>query len=224
MVVKAVIPIRKGSQRVKNKNLKAFGNTTLLEFKINNLLKVRNLDEIIVNTDSEEAIEIAKICGVSYHRREDYYASSECSGSDFFEHLGKVTNTDVFAYCPCTNPFIEVTTIEESIDLFLSNVGEYDSLATVSDVKHFLWLNGSPINYERSKQPNSQNLPDIVSLNFGLSLIKKEDLIKFRNIIGLNPLFKKTSAVESIDIDTNLDYFIAEQLYKSIVIDGVNII
>lgn len=58
MKITAVIPIRKGSQRVKDKNLRPFADTTLLELKIQNLLEVPELDEIIVNTNSEEAIDV----------------------------------------------------------------------------------------------------------------------------------------------------------------------
>ena len=58
--ITAVIPIRSGSQRVKDKNLRPFANTTLMENKINSLLQVPELDSIIVNTNWEEAIEIVK--------------------------------------------------------------------------------------------------------------------------------------------------------------------
>ena len=60
MKITAVIPIRSGSQRVKDKNLRPFANTTLMENKINSLLQVPELDSIIVNTNSEEGIEIVK--------------------------------------------------------------------------------------------------------------------------------------------------------------------
>ena len=58
--ITAVIPIRSGSQRVKDKNLRPFAGTTLMENKIEMLLNVPELDSIIVNTNSEEAIEIVK--------------------------------------------------------------------------------------------------------------------------------------------------------------------
>lgn len=60
MKVVAVIPIRSGSQRVKDKNLRKFGDTTLMELKIKNLLEVPELDQVIVNTNSDEAINIVK--------------------------------------------------------------------------------------------------------------------------------------------------------------------
>ncbi len=60
MKITAVIPIRSGSQRVKDKNLRPFGDTTLMELKIKNLLQVPELDRVIVNTNSEEAINIVR--------------------------------------------------------------------------------------------------------------------------------------------------------------------
>lgn len=60
MKVTAVIPIRSGSQRVKDKNLRKFGNTTLMELKIENLLQVPELDKVLVNTNSEGANTIVK--------------------------------------------------------------------------------------------------------------------------------------------------------------------
>ena len=218
MIIKAVIPIRKGSQRVQDKNIRPFAETTLLELKIRSLQKAELFDDIIVNTDSDEAIEVAVRNGISYHRREPYYASSQCSGSEFFQHLGLVTDTDVFAYCPVTSPFITVETMKKCVDIYKSNENG-DCVSTVSDVKEFLWLNGVPINYDKCNAPNSQNLPDIKALNFGFTLVQRESLIRNRNIIGDNPLFVTTSEIEAVDIDTPLDFYIAEHIYKKVFID-----
>ena len=83
-MISAVIPIRKGSQRVKKKNLRKFNKKNLLIYKIEKLKKLKNLDEIIINTDSEEAIEIAKKYGVSFVKRSLYFASSKCTNSEFW--------------------------------------------------------------------------------------------------------------------------------------------
>lgn len=217
--ITAVIPIRSGSQRVKNKNLRPFGDTTLLQFKIESLLKVPEIDSIVVNTNSEEAISIVKNYysekKVSYHRREEYYASSECSGSEFFKHLGEVTDTDIFIYSPCTSPFVKPETYTRCIEAF-QNKGFFDCISTVSSVKEFLWLDGKPLNYDPLHAPNSQNLPDIVALNFGVTVTSREDLIKNHNIIGKKPNFVITSDIEAIDIDTPLDFYIAEQIYRKL--------
>ena len=221
MVIKAVIPIRKGSQRVRNKNIRPFGGTTLLENKLKSLREAGFFDDIIVNTDSEEAIELARANGVSWHRREPYYASSACSGSEFFQHLGMVTDCDVFCYCPVTSPFVSSDTMKKCMALYEEKMaGGCDCVSTVSDVKEFLWLDGRPLNYDKHNAPNSQDLPDVKALNFGFTLVRRESLIKNRNIIGDNPLFVTTTGIESIDIDTPLDFYIAEKIYRKVIVEG----
>ena len=220
--ITAIIPVRKGSQRVKDKNLRPFAGTSLLEVKLNMLLKVPEIDSIIVNTNSEAAIELVEEeysgTKVSYHRREEYYASSQCSGSEFFRHIAEVTDTDIIIYAPCTSPFVKPKTVSKCIQQFL-NHPEYDSLATVSPVKEFLWLDGKALNYDPAHAPNSQNLPDVVAINFGTTVVYRETMIENSNIIGKNPQFIVTDEIEAVDIDTPLDFYIAEQLYKKVVID-----
>ncbi len=222
MKTTAVIPVRKGSQRVPDKNLRPFAGTTLLENKIKSLLKVPEIDEIVVNTNSEAAIEFVELeyadTKVRAQRREEYYASSQCSGSEFFKHLGEVTDTDIFIYAPCTSPFVKPETVSKCIRQFVEHP-EYDCLATVSSIKEFMWLNGKAINYDPQHAPNSQNLPDIVALNFGVTVVKRETLIANSNIIGKNPQFVLTSDIEAIDIDTPLDFYIAEQIYHKLYVE-----
>ena len=87
--ISAVVTVRKGSQRVKNKNLKKFYRKNLLIYKIEILKKIKQIDNIIINTDSQEAIEIAKKYNVAFHKRDPYYASSECRNSDFWKHIAQ---------------------------------------------------------------------------------------------------------------------------------------
>ena len=70
----AVIPVRAGSQRVKNKNTKPFADSNLLKIKLKTLKKISMIDNIVVNSDSDEMLDIALSYGVSTHKREEYYA------------------------------------------------------------------------------------------------------------------------------------------------------
>ena len=102
----AVVTIRKNSQRVKNKNFKLFAGKNLLKHKIEVLKKLKTLDDIIINTDSDEAIQTAREYGVSYTKRDEYFASSECSNSEFWEHIAEKTNSKFILFTHCTNPLI----------------------------------------------------------------------------------------------------------------------
>jgi N-acylneuraminate cytidylyltransferase len=210
----AVIPVRSGSQRVKNKNIKPFAGSNLLQIKLDILKLVPSIDEIVVNTDSDVMLQIAERNGVSTHRREDYYASSECNNSEYFQHIAEITNSDYIMYSPVTAQLVSKETYFTCINKFMNS--SINNLVTVSDVKHHMWLNGKPLNYDPKESPNSQDLPDIVSINYGISIIGREDMITYRNIVTDNPYFYKLDEIESIDIDTEFDFMIAEYIYNKL--------
>lgn len=83
-----------------------------------------------------------------------------------------------------------------------------------------MWLDGKAINYDPFNAPNSQNLPDIVALNFGTTVVSRENLIKNRNIIGKRPDFIQVSDIEGVDIDTPLDFYVAEKIFERIVLEN----
>ena len=89
------------------------------------------------------------------------------------------------------------------MDYYLNN--SFDSVTSVTEVKNHLWLNGKPLNYDLDNVPNSQDLPDVVKLNYGISIIDREIMRTKNRIVGNNPGFYKLDEIESIDVDTPLD-------------------
>lgn len=207
----AVIPVRQGSQRVVNKNFKPFAGKSLLEHKIE-IVKQLPIDNIVINTDSTTAIEIAKQNDVDYFEREPYYASSDCTNSEYHEYLAKVTESENILIAQVTAPLIKLETYIEGIDLFFNS--NCDSLMSVKEVKEFLWYKDKPVNYSLDYAPNSQDLPEYFAPTFGLVIVKRNMMLRDKNFICGNPYFYKISQTESIDIDTPLDFEFAEFLFR----------
>ena len=208
----AVVAVRKGSQRIPNKNIIPFGNSNLLEMKLTLLKKVNKIDEIIVNSDCDNMLAIGEKYGCLTHKREDHYASSIVNNSDFHEHIAKVTDTDFIFLAPTCSPFVTVESHNFAIKHFLDS--NYDSLTSVDIIKNHLWLDNKPLNYSLDSIPNSQDLPNVERLNYGISIITKKSMLKNRSLIGDNPGFYELDHFESIDVDTPFDFFIAEQIYN----------
>ena len=209
--ITAVIPVRQGSQRVKNKNFKEFAGKSLLEHKID-IVKKLPVDNIIVNTDSEYAISIANKNNINYHKREPYYASSECTNSEYHEYLAQVTDAENILITQVTAPLISLDTYIEAIDIF-NNVN-CNSLMSIKKIKEYLWYKDKPINYNLDYAPNSQDLPDYFAPTFGVIIVNREAMLKSKNFICDKPYFYELSEDENIDIDTELDFEFAEFLYK----------
>ena len=57
--VVAVIPARKGSKRVKGKNIRKFQGQPLLEWSIKAALQTPEVDRVVVSTDDPEASRLA---------------------------------------------------------------------------------------------------------------------------------------------------------------------
>lgn len=211
-MITAVVAVRKGSQRVPNKNIKPFGDSNLLQMKLDTLKQVKNIDEIVVNSDCDKMLEIGKMNDVKTHKRDDYFASSKATNSEFHGHIAEITKTDSIFLAPVCSPFVSVESHEKSVDYYLNN--SFDSVTSVTEVKNHLWLNGKPLNYDLDNVPNSQDLPDVVKLNYGISIVDREIMRTKNRIVGNNPGFYKLDEIESIDVDTPFDWIVAETIYK----------
>ena len=212
----AVITVRKGSQRVKNKNFKKFYKKNLLEYKIEVLKKVKNLDKIIINTDSDKAIRIAKKFNIDYHRRAKFYASSACKNSDFWQHIAENTKSEYIMFTHCTNPFIKIETYNKFIKIFKKFKNTYDSFNTVTNVKEFLYIKNRPINFNPSKAPNSQDLPDVFKLNFAINILSTKLMYKKKSVVGIKPFFYNLDQLEGFDINTPIDFDYANKTFQKI--------
>lgn len=215
MKISAVIPVRKNSQRVKNKNFRKFHKKNLLIYKILQLKRIKGLDEIVVNTDSTEAIKIAKKLKVNYWKREKYYASSKCTNSDFWQYIAETTKNEFILFTNCTTPLIKDETYKNALNLFKKNFGKFDSLNSATSVKEFLYYGKKPLNFNLSKTPNSQNLPNILKFNFGINILSTKNMRKKKSVIGSKPFLLKIDQLEGVDIDTMIDFKFAEFLYKN---------
>ena len=216
--ITAVIPVRKGSTRCKNKNIRNFGDTNLLKLKIETLKKVKGIDRILVSSNCDIMLGIAKDMGVDIHKRDDEYCTTFCSGSKFMVNLAEQVSTEYFLYSTCVSPFASSKLVKKCINQ-LDKLQTYDSIVLANVSKNFMWDINKPINYDLNNAPPSQELPEYFIPNFGCCLISTQNVIKYKNVIGEKPFFIKTDAISGLDIDENSDFITAELLYKNNIID-----
>lgn len=213
--ITAIIPVRKGSQRCKNKNIRNFGDTNLLKLKIKSLKQVKGIEEIIVSTDCHDMISIAEELNVKVHKRDEYYASSECPNYKYWTYLAENVG-----YCSnimmvnVVSPLIDSNIINNFIDKFVQL--KYTNMVTVNEQKSFFCnsLTTNGINFDSTKAPNSQELIPLSEITFGICIATKKQIINSRCIYGEKPVFFNVDSISGIDIDENSDFIKAELLYN----------
>ena len=107
--------------------------------------------------------------------------------------------------------------INVAIDFFFENCPKYDSLFSVTRVKTRLWDQvGCPINHDPRILLRTQDLPPIYEENSCFYIFSRKSMIKHRNRIGNRPFMFEIEPFEACDIDEELDFKIAEYLYKNL--------
>lgn len=220
MSLKALVAVRSGSQRVKNKNIKPFAGSSLLEIKLKQLKRISKLDGIIVNSNDDTMLELSKKLGCEIIKRDEYYASNSVSMSEVYCNMAEHCDCDDIAYINVTNPLLQDETIERAIDMYYALKKEYDSLNSAHLIKEFLFKNNQPINYDLQHQPRSQDLPDIAALNFAISIISRDKMMESKNVVGNKPYIYIIDEVESTDIDNEIDFDFAEFVYRRRIVKG----
>ena len=217
----AVIAARGGSTRVKNKNIRKFHNSSLLELKIKILKKIKNIEKIYVSSENKKILKLSSKLGAVPIQRDDYYSSNIVSMNEVYKNVVESIPSKHILFVHITSPLIQKSTIENCIKKYYEIIKgkKFDSLATVSELQKFIWFKNKPINYKPSNMPRSQDLPNYYMLNFAINILKKKLILKNKNIVGKNfyPFF--LDEIQSFDIDNMIEFKIAEKILSSKLID-----
>jgi hypothetical protein len=104
----------------------------------------------------------------------------------------------------------------KALEIHLLGAAGEMAVASYLNLKNFLYLDNKALNFNPKKAPNSQELPNIVKLNFAVNILSKKLMFKKKSVIGDNPYFFKLDQIEGLDIDTLFDFEFAEYLYKKL--------
>ncbi len=229
MNILAVIPARGGSKNVPRKNITKIDGLPLISYTISSALEVDRLTDIIVSTDDYEIGSISKELGVDVpFIRPPNLATDNSQSYPVIEHALKYMeklrgfNYDVILMLQPTSPLRTSSHINEAIDLY--NTEECDSVVSIVSVggNHPLRmkkLDGNRLsNYVDQKSWNMlprQVLPEVYIRNGAIYMIRRDEFIKNKELIGSNCLGYEMNNKDSVNIDTYIDLMVAEILIKN---------
>tara|TARA_Y100000034_G_scaffold29162_1_gene35120 strand:+ start:26 stop:691 length:666 start_codon:yes stop_codon:yes gene_type:complete len=207
------IPIKDNSTRVLKKNLRPFGRKPLFRYVVDTVIKSNKFDEVIVDTDSDEVKEYCRNNSIGIIDRDPELSKDSANGNDLLKSwIETKPNYDIYFQIFVTSPFLKVDTINDCVD-FMKKTSEYDSIFTGAEEYTWYWFDNKPINYEPKVLPRSQDAKPMVRETTSLYGITKEAFLKDTSRVGRNPKIYIVNQIEAVDIDTELDFFIAEQVY-----------
>lgn len=221
MDIVVFLPIRKGSQRIKDKNTKKFSgiNGGLTFIKISQLLKSKRIDQIIISTNDKNTIKIAnsfKSRKITIDNRPEYLATSDTSTDDLINYVPKIIQNSIVLWTHVTSPFVDEKLYDNMIEKYLQNSNNYDSLMSVTKVQKFIWDNNSSINYDRKKEkwPRTQTIQPLYEINSGAFIASTKIYEEFKDRIGKKTYLFELNEKEAFDIDWENDFEIAEILWS----------
>ena len=213
--IEGIIPVKAHSDRVKKKNLRKFGDTSLYELKLMQLSKTKEFKNFIVSSESKEVLDIALNFGFKTHLRDKYYSTSLVPMSEVYSNLAKQVNTDYVAWINVTNPLADSKIYDEAVKIFKTKIKTHDSLLSAIENKENFFYKNKAINFKRSPWPRSQDLEPLISLPFVINILKKKDLIKWGSCVGKKPYFFILYSLTAKDIDTQEDFDFCEFAYNN---------
>jgi CMP-N-acetylneuraminic acid synthetase len=208
-----LIAVRGGSKRVPQKNIRPFANSSMLEIKVQQALRLKGVNQVVVTSEDEDMLNIALNLGATPMKRDPYYATDTVPMGDVYEYLASSLTCKDILWTPVTSPLIKDSSIQDCIETYKQQT-EFDSVVTTNIIKEYMWLGNEAINYDPKNHPRSQDLPDVYALNFAANILPRELMIENKNILGNNFYGYMLSDVESIDVDTPYEFDIAEFFYK----------
>lgn len=222
----AVIPARSGSKGLKDKNIKLLNGKPLIWYSIQAAIMSKCFDEIMVSTDSEKYAEIARECGASVPFLRSERMSTDKASSwgtvqevlDNYKSMGKTFDT-VMLLQP-TSPLRSSEDIKNAFSIYKEK--DADSVVGVCEMDHSpLWSNVLPesgcldgfIRPEVKESSGRQGLPTYYRINGAIYLTKITDKLG-ADLYSNSGYAYIMPQDKSIDIDTELDFRMAEFLLK----------
>jgi len=199
----AIVPIKKKSKRLRNKNFKKIGNKYLFEFILEKLKKC-NFDEIYVDSDSKYLEKYCKKNNFKFIKRLPRLLKDSANGNDLLNYHGKIIDADLYFQIFITSPLLKVSTVNNCIKI-LKKEKKIDSILTAKSIHTWFWFNKKPVNYNPKVLPRSQDAKPVVVETTGLYGIRKKFLKKHKCRIGKKPYFYEVSDEEALDIDNLKD-------------------
>lgn len=221
-----LIPARGGSKGIPNKNLRPFCGESLVRRAIKQALSCAAKDDVVfVSTDSDAIKEEAKKTGIEIPFLRPYELASDTASTysvilhtlKEFKTIGR--NFERVVLLQPTSPFRTTEDIKGALELWSEDI---DMVVSVSESKANPYFNlfeedqNGFLNISKGegKFVRRQDAPKVWEYNGAIYIMKTDSLIKESMHDFKRKIPYEMSQSKSLDLDTEDDWLIAEEIFK----------
>lgn len=212
-MITAVIGMKEISQRVKNKNFKILGGKPLYSWILETLQEVKPISEIILNIQGDKLL---KDLNEKYGhqnkfkilRRDISLEGHETPMTEIIYSSILDSKNEIILNTHTTNPFLSKNSIIDAIKLF--NQSKQPVFSVNVFQSRFYDHNIVPINHDPKILLQTQDLNKVYEENSCFYIFDKDSFLIQKTRIFSNSVIFPLDKIESIDIDTNEDWKLAE--------------
>ena len=220
----AIILARGGSKRIPKKNIKPFLGKPIIAYSIEAAIQSGLFDEVMVSTDDEKIMAVAKKYGanVPFMRSKSAADDQATTAEALLDVFSAYSQRNVFFDIACclypTAPFI---TPEKLIQAY-NKLTEEDLDTTFSVIKfgYPIWRslklekNKAAMNWPEYMDSRSQDLPAAYHDAGQFYFLNVSTFLKEKKIFGNNSGGIIINEIEGQDIDNETDWILAEMKYN----------
>ena len=170
MKIIAFIPVRGGSKSIPQKNIKLFLDKPLVYWTLKAAINVKEIDEIIIATDSIEISNVVESFNFDkvriFNRSNENASDSASTESVILEYINDkiLIDSDIFILIQATSPLLESNDLINGLKKYSSP--DVDSVVSCTRSKRFFWSkDGTPLNYDIKKRPRRQDFDGLLMEN-----------------------------------------------------------
>ena len=199
----------------KPRNLIKVGGRYLINYSIEVLDMVNEIDDVVIYTsstdiekyiDTDSAYEILK--------RPSWLDEINISIEEIIKQFLEDSDADVVVLLHPNSPFLRAETISDCVQKVVS--GEYDSAFTGYEFHKLAWFKGVPLNYTQDKKvPYMNQVESVVFEQSSLYVFTRSMFDELERRVGDKPFVKFINHFEGHDVNTKEDLDVAELIVNS---------
>ena len=208
-----IIHLKDKSVRLKNKNFKKILGKPLYQITFDKLKPQKKIFDIFIDSSSKKFEKEAKKYGFYYIKRPVHLNLPNAQGTELITNCLKKIQNDIIFILHVTNPLFKISTIKKCVNILIKNK-KINSVTPLTSLFDRYWFKGKEINHKYNKLIGSQFLTP-VHVESGSYCFRREAFLSEKSRITKKNKFVYLNRVESIDIDEEIDFIVAEHFLRT---------